>query len=176
VQVRRVVTGSTPSGAAVVIDDHVDPITVGLAPGIQWHRIWGSDAPAALPAPGSNPEGPTVFPPPGGFRFGFLTMGPGDAALPADFDLDAGIREMGEKLPGMMDVVEPEHPGMHTSNTVDYIIVLSGEVCLELDNEERVVVRAGEAVVQNGTRHAWHNLSDEPCVMATAIVGATRRT
>jgi quercetin dioxygenase-like cupin family protein len=65
---------------------------------------------------------------------------------------------------------------MHTTDTVDYVVVLSGETWLELDNGERVLVRAGETVVQNGTRHAWHNAGEAPCVMAVALVGATRST
>ena len=111
-----------------------------------------------------------------GFRFGILTLGPDDVALPADFDFDAGIAELREKVPGVLDTMEPDSPGMHTTDTVDYIIVLSGEASLELDNHETVLLRAGDTVVQNGTRHAWHNTSDQPCVMATTIIGATRRT
>ena len=75
----------------------------------------------------------------------------------------------------MVDVLEPDNPGMHTTDTIDYVVVLSGETWLELDHGERLLVRAGDTVVQNGTRHAWRNTSEEPCVMAVALVGATRQ-
>ena len=63
---------------------------------------------------------------------------------------------------------------MHASDTVDWDLVISGEVWLELDDGKEVLLRAGDCVIQNGTRHAWHNRSSEPCVLAVAIVGARR--
>ena len=172
---RRIVTGDAPTGAAVVSDEPVAPITVGLMPGAEFHAIWGSDSSAALPADGSPLATKGWFPPPGGFRFGFFTLGPATAALPPDFDLAAAITEVSQKLPGMIEVLEPDNPGMHTTDTIDFIVVLSGETWLELDNHQRVLVRAGDSVVQNGTRHAWHNTSDQPCTMAIALVGAARQ-
>ena len=85
------------------------------------------------------------------------------------------MAEMNEKLPGMMNVMEPDNPGMHRTDTVDYIVVLSGEVSLELDDGETVHLSAGDCVVQNGTRHAWRNTSGATCVMAVALVGAHRK-
>jgi len=55
-------------------------------------------------------------------------------------------------------------------------VVLSGQAQLELDDGARVDVRAGECVVQNGTRHRWHNPTEEPCVMAVALIGRARRS
>jgi hypothetical protein len=174
-EVRRIVTGQTSAGAAVVSDTRVEPITVGLMPGAEFHAIWGGDSTPAIPTNGSSATAPTTwFPGPGGFRFGLFTLGPANAGYPSDFDLGAAITELGERLPGMLEVLEPDHPGMHTTDTVDYVIVLSGATWLELDNGERHLVRAGDVVVQNGTRHAWHNAGEEPCVMAVAIIGADR--
>jgi quercetin dioxygenase-like cupin family protein len=89
-------------------------------------------------------------------------------------DVAAGLRELQEKLPGLAEVVEPMNPGMHTTDTVDFDVVLSGEVYLELDDGAEVLLKAGDCVVQNGTRHAWHNRSSQNCVVAVAIVGAKR--
>jgi mannose-6-phosphate isomerase-like protein (cupin superfamily) len=173
--VRRIVTATTPTGAAVVSDGDVRPITAALLGGGEFHSIWGSDAPPELPSDGQRPDAKAWFPPPGGFRFGLVTLGPDAVALPEDFDLGAALTELEQKLPGMVDVLEPDNPGMHRSDTVDYVVVLSGHIWLELDNGEQTLVRAGDTVVQNGTRHAWRNTSDEPCVMAVALVGASRR-
>jgi quercetin dioxygenase-like cupin family protein len=61
------------------------------------------------------------------------------------------------------------------SDTIDFEYVISGEVWLELDNGEEVHVRAGDTVVQNGTRHAWHNKSSETCRMVVCLIGANRK-
>jgi hypothetical protein len=87
----------------------------------------------------------------------------------------SALEEMQEKLPGMIDVLEPDHPGMHTTDTVDFDVVISGEVHLELDDGAEVLLKAGGCVIQNGTRHAWHNRSAEKCVLAVSLVGAQRR-
>jgi mannose-6-phosphate isomerase-like protein (cupin superfamily) len=172
--VRRVVTGQGEQGATVVSDELLPPITGALFGASEFHRIWGSDTPARLPSDGAEPAAEGYFPPTPGYRFGFFTLGPEGGGVAEDFDLTAALAEVNEKLPGMVDVLEPDHPGMHTTDTVDFIVVLSGEVVLELDNGEETALRAGDTVIQNGTRHAWHNRSAEPCVMAVAIVGAAR--
>ena len=59
---------------------------------------------------------------------------------------------------------------MNSSDTVDFEVVLSGEVVLELDDGAEVTLKAGETVVQNGTRHAWHNRGDVPAVIARALL------
>ncbi len=101
-----------------------------------------------------------------------FTIPPVGTGPPADLDMAAAIAEVNQKMPGFMDVLETDNPGMHRTDTVDYIVVLSGEVSLELDDGQTVQLRAGDCVVQNGTRHAWRNTSSEPCVLAYALVGA----
>ena len=64
---------------------------------------------------------------------------------------------------------------MHTSDTIDFEYVLTGEVWLELDDGQEVHLRAGDTVVQNGTRHAWRNKSSEPCCVVFFLIGAHRR-
>jgi len=61
------------------------------------------------------------------------------------------------------------HPLMHRTETVDYGIVLSGELTLLLDDSE-VKLQAGDMVVQRGTNHAWSNRSDKPCIIAFILV------
>ena len=55
--------------------------------------------------------------------------------------------------------MEPDAPGMHATQTVDYDIVIEGDLCLELDDGVEVRLPTGSCVVQHGTRHAWHNRS-----------------
>lgn len=75
---------------------------------------------------------------------------------------------------GLAETDEIENPGMHTTDTIDYGIVLSGEIDMELDEGREVHFRAGDCLVQNGTRHRWQNRSEEPCIIAFIMVGAKR--
>ena len=172
---RCVVTGQKKDGTSVIVaDTQVEPVAVSLLPGTEFHRLWGSDTAPTLPTDGKAPAHDGYFPPPGGYRFGFFTLGPDSVAMPADLDLEAALVELGTKLPGLAEVMEPDHPGMHTTDTVDLDLVVSGEVWLELDDGEEVLLRAGDCVVQNGTRHAWHNRTSEPAVLFVTLLGAAR--
>jgi mannose-6-phosphate isomerase-like protein (cupin superfamily) len=175
-KVRRVVTGHSDDGKATVASDaQVEAITVALAPGAEFHRLWGADAAPSFPDDGGARPQPTYFPPVGGFRFGLFSVAPHAVTLPDDLDLPKAVAEFEEKLPGLAATMEPDAPGMHTTDTIDFEYVISGEVWLELDGGEEVHLRAGDTVVQNGTRHAWRNKADEPCRMAVFIAGAHRR-
>jgi mannose-6-phosphate isomerase-like protein (cupin superfamily) len=61
---------------------------------------------------------------------------------------------------------------MHATQTVDYMCVLSGELWLELDGGAEVHLKPGDCLIQNGTRHAWHNRGNEPCLYVTVRIGA----
>src|SRR5262249_6966508 len=109
----------------------------------------------------------------GGTRFVFIRFGPGSGGAEDD-DPDVLLSEAAEKLPGLVDVIEPESDGMHTTDTIDYGICLEGELCLELDDGAEVTLTPGSTIVQRGTRHAWHNRSDKPALMCYVIIGADR--
>ena len=175
-KVRRVVTGHTGDGKATVASDtEVDAITLDLLPGMEFHRLWGADEAPTFPDDGSSRPGAAYFPPVGGFRFGLFTVPPQSHALPENFDFQLAFADMEAKLPGMAAHMEMDCPGMHTSNSIDFIYVISGEVWLELDDGKEVRLKAGDTVVQNGTRHAWRNKNSEPCRLAFCLIGAHRR-
>jgi mannose-6-phosphate isomerase-like protein (cupin superfamily) len=172
--VRRVVTGHDAAGKAVFVsDEEVPPVTLALLPGSEFHRLWGGDEAPRFPDDGSVPAHRSYFPPVGGFRFGFFTVPPdGGTGAPADLDVGAALAEMEERLPGLAGHMEPDDPGMHTTATVDFEVVLSGQVTLELDDGQTRTMGPGDTVVQNGTRHRWSNSGTEPAVLAVFIVGA----
>ena len=175
-KVRRVVTGNTPNGKATLASDtEVDAITLELMPGAEFHRLWGADEAPTFPDDGSLRPTPAYFPPVGGFRFAFFTVPAQSVALPENLDIEAALLEVEEKLPGLAAYMEADSPGMHTTDTIDFEYVISGEVWLELDDGEEVHLRAGDTVVQNGTRHAWRNKGSEPCRMVGFLVGAHRK-
>jgi len=171
--VRRVVTGHDGEGRAVFAsDEQVAPVTSPLLPGSEFHRLWGGDEAPRFPDDGSMPEHAAYFPPVGGFRFGTFTLPPAGTTPPADLDVAAALAEVEAQLPGMLGHMEPADPGMHTTATIDFEVVLAGEVVLELDDGAEVALRPGDTVVQNGTRHRWHNRGTEPATLAVFIVGA----
>lgn len=175
-RVRRVVTGHTPDGKSTVASDtEVDAITLGLLPGTEFYRLWGADEAPTFPDDGSPRSAAAYFPPVGGFRFGLFTVAPDSVAMPKDLDIQRAMAEIEEKLPGVAAHLEADNPGMHTTDTIDFEYVLSGEVWLELDDGKEVHLQAGDTVVQNGTRHAWRNKHTEPCRLAFCLIGARRR-
>ena len=173
--IRRVVTGHDGEGKARVVDDReVEPITSELMPGYAAYRLWGRDERPAFPDDGSPRQADAYYPPRDGSRFMVNTIPPGELVLPADLDMAAALRELERQMPGAAAAMEPETPGMHTTDTIDYVIVVSGEVTLDMDDGEQVALRSGDVVVQNGTRHAWRNHGTEPAVIVGVAIGADR--
>lgn len=72
-------------------------------------------------------------------------------------------------------MIDSEEFGMHRSDTVDMIVdmivVLSGEVCMKLQDSDEVLLKAGDTLIQRGTVHTWRNRSDSPCVIVAVLVG-----
>jgi mannose-6-phosphate isomerase-like protein (cupin superfamily) len=178
-KIRCVVTGQDARGKSVIARDAgVEPVTLGAMPGYEFHRVWASERPPKLPSDGTQPPHGRYFPSEGGFRFAFFVVPPGghrSAVRPEHInDPAAAVAELEDKLPGLAETLEPQHPGMHTTDTIDFDVVVSGEIYLELDDGKEVLLKAGDCVVQNGTRHAWRNRSSQNCVIAVTLVGAKR--
>jgi mannose-6-phosphate isomerase-like protein (cupin superfamily) len=172
--VRRVVTAHDGDGRAVfVVDEQVAPVTVALLQGSEFHQLWGSDVTCQFPDNGVRPDVRSYFPPVGGFRVGPFTIPPDrGTGAPPDLDIEATLAELEETLPGLAEHLEPAEPGMHTSASVDFGVVLSGQATLELDDGATVVLKPGDIYIQNGTRHRWSNRGDVPAVLAVALIGA----
>jgi hypothetical protein len=171
--VRRVVTGHDAGGRSVFASDTlVEPTTVSLLPGSEFHQLWGADATPTFPDDGSRPATAMYFPPVGGFRFGMFAVPPLGSVSVGDIDMAAAFAEMEAALPGLAGHMEPDAPGMHTTATIDFEVVLDGEVWLELDDGAEVHLRVGDTVVQNGTRHAWHNRGTTTARLAVFLIGA----
>ncbi|CDF92553.1 hypothetical protein BN844_1977 [Pseudomonas sp. SHC52] len=99
---------------------------------------------------------------------------PPDTVMQNPTDVGQMIEELGGALPGLFECFEPDHPGMHTTPTIDYGILLQGELWLELDNGEQKLIRPGEIVIQRGTRHAWRNKSDQIARALFVMIGMKR--
>lgn len=178
IEPRLVVTGHSPDGAAIVVEDrHPDAVNVQALPGADFYLMWGT--PDGVPRVGEPDAAPVVrpyFPGVGGSRVIFLRWAahssePEPEPVP---DAQALAGEVAQKLPGLLDPFEDGGDGRHTTDTVDYAICLEGELSLELDNGAQVTLTPGTCVVQLGTRHAWKNRSDRPALMCYVQLGAVR--
>jgi mannose-6-phosphate isomerase-like protein (cupin superfamily) len=174
---RRVVTEHDAAGRSVFRQTGPAPrvITTKTLPGFAMVESWATDQPPTLPVSKADPSVTmeSFVPPVGGTRFRIVEF-PAQSGLP--FDSEAFHQEFLKLAPGLAESEERENPGMHTTDSVDYGIVISGEIILELDDGATVHLKQTDCVVQNGTRHRWRNPSrQQPCVMAFVLVGATRK-
>lgn len=175
-KVRNVVTGHDAQGDSIVVQDReVDAAAVTLMPGIGFHWLWSTSGISTFPDNGCEQPSPTYFPPAGGTRFLVFTIPASRRSLPPDIDLAQARAEADAVLPGLLAKMEPDNPGMHRSDTIDFIYVLEGEIVLELSDRREVTLRTGDTAVQNGTRHAWRNRSGKDCRLLVCMQGAQRR-
>lgn len=172
---RRVVTGHDNEGHSVVVDDGVPPRTHAFAsfPGFVNSLAWATEPGEPLNKLGEDRTGKTesLLPSPGGTRLLLLEIPPDAATGSNDFDAAGFAAEQRLHGPGLAELFEAD--GMHTTPTVDYTIVIDGEVWLELDGGQLTHLSAGDVVIQNGTRHAWRNRSDRSVTLAAVLVGAS---
>jgi len=177
VAIRRVVTGHDASGKAVVAVDSAPPRTHAFShvPGMVSRLVWATPAVPQLPFDGADPTPAvtSIVPGPGQTRLLMVTFPPDSVFASPGFDPVAAVQENLAVSPGLAELFEPD--GMHQTPTVDYGIVLDGEVWIELDDGRSELLRRHDVVVQNGTRHAWRNKSDRPVTLAFVLIGAGRR-
>ena len=175
---RRVVTG-VRAGKSVILSDGPVPNAhhYTALPGMMTSVVYATVATPSLPQDGGEtaPPGLHVPPAPGETRLMIVTFPPDSTLARPDFDPAAADAEQRTVIPGLAELFEPDAPGMHQTRTVDYDIVLDGEIWLELDDAATTHLRAGDVVVQCGTRHAWRNTSDRTATMCFVLIGAVPR-
>jgi len=111
---------------------------------------------------------PFQFPEPGCTIVGIWSRAPEKVLLEKAKEKGIDLAEFQRKTFG-------DENGMHTTDTIDYNIVISGEVWMELDDGVEVHLKPFDCVVQNGTRHAWRNRGSERCFVAFIAIGAKRK-
>jgi naringenin degradation protein FdeH len=169
--IRRVVTGHNAQGKSVIVTDGPSPhiLTIPGVPTFGMTNLWVTDGtPADNTGAGDAAARPVVLEPPASGTIFRVVEFPPDHTL-AGFDRTTAFESMGAGH--AMDRDASRHPGMHKTATVDYAIVLSGEIWALLDEGE-TLLRAGDVLVQRGTNHAWSNRSAGPCLVAFILVAA----
>lgn len=164
--VRRVVTGHDDTGKAIVLSDAA-PTNVTRPehqPGLAFHELWHTDqcpAPVTATEPEPTDRYTETAPPPQGTIIRIVDIPPEGPNGP-EFDKETA-RKVFEKV-GLGEnaehMIPGRHPLMHRTETIDYGVVLEGQIVLVLDDKE-VLLEAGDTVVQRGTIHAWANRSDQ---------------
>lgn len=171
---RRVVTGHNAEGKSIFVSDgptpHVFQRNTGSAIVME---LWET---TSAPADNSGNDDAIArgfrLPPPGnGSVFRIIAYPPDKERLKAlatelaGLDDGSGRRAAADKSGGA------RHPGFHKTSSVDYAIVLSGEIYALMDEGE-VLLKAGDVLIQRGTNHAWSNRTDEPCYVAFVLIDA----
>jgi mannose-6-phosphate isomerase-like protein (cupin superfamily) len=172
--IHRVVTGHDASGKAVVSTNGALPTVTEIKaiPGTIFHEVWSTSATPVEINNGSDPStGPISLPPPKlGTRIRFVDIPPDTADFLANgaARMHAAFSEIGDSKATTAKADSP-HPLMHRTETVDYGVVMEGELTLILDDSE-VELKVGSVVIQRGTNHAWANRSGKPCRMLFVLV------
>lgn len=176
-KIRRVTVGRDAQGRSAVLEDcdAARAAEYTSLPGFASTLLWATDrTPSVDVATDITGDTQSFVPTPGGTRLLMVTFPPDSAMARSDFDPVAFGAECLREAPGLAETFEVDHPGMHTTDTIDYDIVLEGEITLELDDGREVLLRRHDVAVQHGTRHAWRNRSDRPATLLFVLLGATR--
>lgn len=173
---RRIVTGHDARGNAIILEDAPPPrvVQIGGAHGPTFYEVWNTtESPARIDRAGGEPSesGVQLAPPRNGTRIRVLDIPPDGDRLDniTPEQARAHFAEVGAVDASSHAGSGSRHAHMHKTETVDYGVVLEGELTLILDIGE-TVVRAGDIVIQRGTNHGWANRSDRNCRIAFILI------
>jgi len=172
--VRRVVTGHDEAGKSCFIFDSAAPHVHQRSPNAtEVTELWNT---SSTPADNRGVEDPTrgpyrLPPPTNGSVFRIISYPPDRERLAALALEHASAEDDGSGRAAALDRGNARHPGFHKTSTIDYAIVLEGEIYALMDEGE-VLLKAGDTLVQRGTNHAWSNRSNAPARLAFVLIDA----
>lgn len=169
--VRRVVTGHDEAGRSTVLSDEASPYTMTF-PGVPDYGqtdLWRTLTPADNDTHGESCDHPVMAPPEGGVVFRVVQIPPDEWFL-ADFDRAAMFGGLPDGGHAVTDS-DVDNATMHRTRSVDFAVVLEGEVYAVLEDGE-VLLRPGDTLIQRGTLHGWSNRTDSYCRVAFVLVDA----
>ncbi len=170
---RRIVTGHDKDGHSVIADDSVCSANAAVyVPDFSINDAWRVDhLPCDNRRAESGPAGFELEPVASGNVFRIVHIPPDREYLAAIGNAgDTGAAdEVGAS--SSSDAIPSPHPAMHRTNTLDYVVIISGEIYCVMEKGE-TLLRPGDVLIQRGTNHAWSNRSDQICVMAAVLNGA----
>ena len=167
---RRIITGHNQNGKSIVTLDGPPARSIGEDVGGLF-EVWNTDGSDIISTDEIDraDEDILLSPPSGGTKFRYFQINPLPEGVP-----DAMMQEIAadafEKIGAAHHRVDTKkHPAMHKTETIDYIILLQGDVTLILDEEE-IDLKPFDVVVQRGTNHAWVNNGDEPALLIAVLI------
>ncbi len=173
--VRRIVTGHDTQGRSIVTEDrdapsvHTNPKRVGYT----LTQLWATDQTPAHVGNEPDPTGRplTLEPPQNGTVVRIVEFGPEGEWIRqlSTADTQAAWSALGTRTASTNTEGGAKHPFMHRTQSVDYGLVLDGEITLVLDEQE-VLMKAGDFLVERGTNHAWANRSGKPCRVLFVLI------
>jgi hypothetical protein len=172
-QVRRVVAGNK-DGKAVIVSDEAGPRGHDFVqtPQMAQSLLWATEPGDQLSESETDQTHTisSVVPGPGGTRFFFVKFPPQSVFASSDFDPGASAAEHLAISPGLAERFEPENPGKHTTPTLDYSVVIDGEIWAEFDDSE-VKLSVGDVLIQPATRHSWSVRTEGTATIAVVMIG-----
>ncbi len=173
--IRRIVTGVDAEGRSCITEDGASPSqrTVAARPGYRVTNLWRTEPDARPDAGDTIAIHDGVQPPRGGtiLRIIDVPPEPQDSSRSKEA-VEATFREMFPDAHRDGPKASAIHPAMHKTPTVDYAIMLEGEITAIMENGE-TVMRAGDVLIQRGTNHAWSNRSGKPARIAFILIDAS---
>lgn len=174
---RRVVAAVKDGKSAVVSDGPIpNALHHQAAPGMMSTIVYHTASPAQVSGgfEETAPVAGKLVPSLGETTLLIVRFPPGSVYAAPDFDGAALGKEQYDFAPDFAATFDADGSGVHDTGTLDYDIVLDGEIWLELETET-VHLKKGDTAIQHGTRHAWRNNSDLPAVMAFVLIGVDTR-
>jgi mannose-6-phosphate isomerase-like protein (cupin superfamily) len=171
-KIRRIVTGHHADGRSMIlINDHAPNATeIKGWPGLWVTELWTTDE-MPVNNSGTIDRGARPLrhdPTPNGTIFRVVEFPP-ESSTKA-IDAEAAFQHLGSQTkPREEDTAK--HPSMHKTKSIDYLVVISGEMSMVMEDGE-VLLKAGDCIVQRGTNHAWVNKGSKPCLLAAILVDA----
>jgi mannose-6-phosphate isomerase-like protein (cupin superfamily) len=168
---RVVVTGVAANGLSTIVSDGPAAPWVRRPTGSLVMDLWRVDnLPQAVDAKSTSTDEVVLAPASGGVVVRTAVFPP-DSSIPAE--AAAEFAASMAAIYGAQASGGPDVPGMHATDTVDVMTVISGEIWAVMEDGE-TLLRAGDTMVQRGTRHAWQNRSDHPVTVVTTMMSAVR--
>ena len=167
---RRVVTGHNEEGKSIVTIDGPPSCSIGEDVGGLF-ELWNTDG-SIINTKDTSDKADTkivLSPPKNGTKFRYFQINPTPEGVPEEILQNMAAEAFGKIGAAHYRVDTSKHPAMHKTDTIDYIILLKGDVTLILDEEE-VDIKPHDVVVQRGTNHAWVNNGSEPALLIAVLV------
>jgi mannose-6-phosphate isomerase-like protein (cupin superfamily) len=167
---RRVVTGHNEEGKSIVTIDGPPSCSIGEDVGGLF-ELWNTDG-SIINTKDTSDRADTkivLSPPKNGTKFRYFQINPTPEGVPEEVLQNMAAEAFGKIGAAHHRVDTSKHPAMHKTDTIDYIILLKGDVTLILDEEE-VTLEPHDVVVQRGTNHAWVNNGDEPALLIAVLI------